>query len=259
MRLRPVPALQDNYIWLCDDGVGALVVDPGVAQPVLDALATDGLRLTAVLLTHHHADHVAGVAGLRARWPDAEVIGPRDERLLDPRRVVGEGDEVVLASPAAVFRVIEIPGHTASHVAYAGEGLLFCGDTLFSLGCGRMFEGTPAQFHESLSRLAALPGDPLVCCGHEYTVANGRFATSVDPRNDVLAERLRAAIRLREEGRPTLPVRLMDECAANPFLRTAEPAILDALTVHFGTPPHDAVEAFAMLRAMKDAYRPAQA
>ncbi len=259
MRLRPVPALQDNYIWLLDDGVDAVVVDPGVASPVVDALAASGLQLKTMLLTHHHADHVGGVAGLLRHWPDAAVIGPRDDRIEGRLRRVCDGDVVNVESPRLDFRVMEIPGHTTSHIAFIGEGMLFCGDTLFSLGCGRMFEGTPAQFHDSLSRLAMLPGDTKVCCGHEYTRANGQFAIAIDPHNAALAERMQAAARKRADGQPTLPARLGDECAANPFLRTGAPAIIDALTLHYGMPPRDGVEAFAWLRALKDAFRPVPA
>jgi hydroxyacylglutathione hydrolase len=215
----PLPALADNYIWLLHDDHGrAIVVDPGEAGPVEAALAERGLRLEAILLTHHHADHIGGAAALRERH-GAAVYAPDDERIAAATRRVGDGDVVSLAEPAAHFEVIAVPGHTLSHVAYVGHGHLFAGDTLFSLGCGRLFEGTPAQMLDSLDRLAQLPEDTLLCCGHEYTEANGRFALTVEPDNPALATRLQDVAALRAEGRPSLPVTLASELATNPFLR----------------------------------------
>ena len=252
--LRALPALRDNYIWMLADATSgcALVVDPGEAQPVLHALAQDGLTLAAILLTHHHADHIGGAAELLARYPDAVIHAPHDERIaLDAHRVA-DGDVVDIAAPAARFEVIEVHGHTRSHVAYHGEGLLFCGDTLFSLGCGRMFEGTPAQMLASLDRLAALPGDTQVCCGHEYTLANAAFALTVEPDNDDLHLRIDAARSQRARGEPTLPARLADERAANPFLRVDN--LADARIPW--PEPHaigaHRVDRFAALRLAKD-------
>lgn len=255
MQLRPLPALLDNYIWLLDDGTSALAVDPGVAGPLLDELSASGLRLTTLLLTHHHADHVGGVAEVLRRYPDVQVFGPRDARIHGRVRTVGEGDRVAVESPRITFDVLEIPGHTATHIAYLGAGMLFCGDTLFSLGCGRMFEGTPAQFQKSLARIAALPGATQVCCGHEYTLANGQFAARIDPHNRALAERIEAATQMRSAAQATLPSRIEDELAANPFLRGDSHAIVDALTLFHGVAPRDEVETFAWLRAMKDKFQ----
>lgn len=252
--LRPLPALSDNYIWLlADEAAGtALVVDPGEARPVLDALAADELTLTAILLTHHHSDHIGGTFELVEHFPDAVVYAPHDDRIANDARRVGDGDTATIASPAARFRVMEVHGHTRSHIAYYGEGLLFCGDTLFSLGCGRLFEGTPAEMLASLDRLAALPGNTQVCCGHEYTLSNAAFAQTVEPDNRTLAARTEAARALRARNAPTLPAVLDEERAANPFLRVD--AIRNERMPWPGgaAPSQNRVDRFAALRLAKD-------
>jgi hydroxyacylglutathione hydrolase len=249
-----VPALSDNYVWVLADASGAaIVVDPGEAEPVRIALAREKLELAAILLTHHHPDHIGGAAQLVAgkRIP---VYAPHDERIAIATQRVADGDRVELSSPGLRFDVIEIPGHTRSHIAYHGHGVVFCGDTLFSVGCGRMFEGTPAQMLASLDRLAALPGDTLVCCGHEYTLANCAFAQTVDPDNPALSNRIVQARALRDRGAPTLPVSIAEERACNPFLRVDADAIIAALP---NAP--DRVGRFAELRRRKDGFRVAAA
>lgn len=252
MRLQALPALRDNYIWtLSRDGADAIVVDPGDAAPVL-AAADAGLQPAAILLTHHHPDHVGGTAALLARWPALPVFAPEDARITVAATRVGQGDAVEVAGWR--FAVLSVPGHTTSHVAYVGHGVVFSGDTLFSLGCGRLFEGTPAQMADSLARLAALPDDTLVCCGHEYTLSNAAFAHAVDPDNAALRQRTEEARAMRDEGQPSVPSTMASERAANPFLRARAPAVRAAVARRLGRAPTDDVEVFAELRRWKDGF-----
>ncbi|HWA11970.1 MAG TPA: hydroxyacylglutathione hydrolase [Burkholderiales bacterium] len=249
--IAPIRAFKDNYIWcLRRDGLAA-VVDPGDAAPVLDYLAAEGLELRAILATHHHPDHVGGNAKLLAKY-SVPVFGPSRESIPGIVHRLSHDDEIVVPGLELRFRVIDVPGHTSGHIAYYGEGLLFCGDTLFSCGCGRLFEGTAAQMHASLSRLAALPPETLVFCAHEYTLSNLRFARAADPDNPAVAEREASARAALERGRPTLPSHLAVELAANPFLRTAEPALAASASRHAGRALSDPVQVFAALRQWKD-------
>lgn len=251
MRLSALPAFADNYIWVLRDSRRALLVDPGEAGPVL-AAAAEGLEPAAILLTHHHPDHCGGVPALLERWPQLPVFAPDDARIGVPCERVGEGDMLRLLDHPV--QVLAVPGHTRSHLAYVVAGHLFCGDTLFSLGCGRMFEGTPAQMLASLQRLATLPGDTRVCCGHEYTLANAAFALNVDAGNPALAARQAEAVRQRGAGLPTVPSSIASERACNPFLRCDAPAVRQSVADRLGHMPSDDVETFATLRSWKDGF-----
>lgn len=256
MNLVALPAFTDNYIWMLHDGRAAVVVDPGDAAPVAQALRADALELVGILVTHHHPDHVGGVDALRPllRGP---VWGPAGEATPEPRIAVADGDTVQVLGRS--FEVMAVPGHTAGHIAFAERGaaaqpLLFCGDTLFSAGCGRMFEGTPAQFHASLQRLAALPADTQVCCSHEYTLSNLRFAAAVEPDNGARQQHQSWCEAQRAAGRPTLPARLGSELAINPFLRCAEPGVVAAARAR-GAADDSGPEVFGALRRWKDGFR----
>jgi len=260
----PVPAFEDNYIWLVSDSRDAVVVDPGDAAPVEAYLARRGWRLTAILLTHHHQDHVGGVKALldsRSAEGGIPVYGPAGERIEHLTQRVTGGDTVRIAHPALELAVIDVPGHTAGHIAYfqpgdqSGTPHLFCGDTLFASGCGRLFEGTPQQMLSSLDALAALPEHTQVHCAHEYTLSNIRFARACEPDNAALLRWSDDAQALRAAGKPTLPTTIGHEKAVNPFLRADVPAIRATLTLQFGTPVSDRLEAFRMMRGWKDKFR----
>lgn len=253
MPLQALPAFADNYIWAVVEAGRTLVVDPGDAAPVLAAVDAGLPSPVVLLLTHHHDDHIGGVTALLERWPDLMVFAPHDARIPDATQRIGDGDRLDVNGWS--FDVLAVPGHTVSHIAFHGHGLLFCGDTLFSLGCGRLFEGSPAQMLASLDRLAALPGETRVCCGHEYTQSNAAFAQAVDPGNTALARRSEEVTAMRRDGRPTLPSTLADERACNPFLRIDAPAVRAAIDARLGAPSSDRVAAFAELRRWKDGFR----
>lgn len=246
----PIPALDDNYIWLIHNGRHAAVVDPGEAGPVLAHLERYRLQLVAVLNTHHHRDHVAGNAELVRRVP-VPVYGPRHENIATITHPVGEGETVHLSELSLELAVLEIPGHTAGHLAYYGANRLFCGDTLFGCGCGKLFEGTPAQMYASLQRLAHLPDETGVYCAHEYTLANIQFALGVEPDNPALAAREQRDRQLRELDLPTLPSTIGLEKATNPFLRCAQPAVAAAAHRWAGHALDNPVEVFSALRTWK--------
>lgn len=257
MNLIPLPAFQDNYLWFLHDGHRAVVVDPGDAQPVMAALQRDGLQLAAILVTHHHQDHVGGVDALREAT-GAPVWGPAHERIPAPFTPLSEGDAVQVLGLG--YRIFDVPGHTAGHIAYYcddmdGRPLLFCGDTLFSGGCGRLFEGTPAQMLASLDKLSALPAQTRVCCTHEYTLANLKFALAVEPGNLQLIRYEERCRQLRSQGQPTLPSTIGQELQVNPFLRTRTAAVAQAVLAHEPATAHDEVAVFAALRQWKNEYR----
>jgi hydroxyacylglutathione hydrolase len=225
----PIPAFKDNYIWLLVRDGRAAVVDPGDAVPVIARLAALHLQLETVLITHHHDDHQGGVEELVARW-QPRVFGPAAESITGCTDPLSGGETIdVLGQDVDV---LPVGGHTRGHLAYFVPGALFCGDTLFGAGCGRLFEGTPAQMHASLARLAALPDDTLVYCAHEYTEANLRFALAVEPDNAMLRERAKRVAALRAKGLSTVPSTLREEKATNPFLRCSEPAVIEAALAH---------------------------
>lgn len=257
MTLIPLPAFNDNYIWVLHDGRRALVVDPGESDGVLKWLGSEGIALDAILVTHHHGDHTGGVDALR-QATGARVIGPSREIVPEPLDRVSDGDTIELLGLR--FEVLDVPGHTAGHIAYHcanvdGRPLLFCGDTLFSAGCGRLFEGTPQQMLTSLDRLAALPDDTRVCCTHEYTLSNLRFARAVDPDNTDLQAYEQHCQSLRERNLPTLPSSIGLEKQINPFLRVRVPALSEAARRHAPETPSNALGVFTTLRAWKNVFQ----
>lgn len=252
MHLEPIPAFEDNYIWAVHDGRTAIIVDPGEAAPILTWLRDRRLALAAILVTHHHRDHCGGLREILERHP-APVYGPAHERIAMVDRPVTEGTPCVVPELGLEFQVLDIPGHTSGHVAYFGNGWLFCGDTIFSCGCGRVFGGTLPDLHASLTRLAGLPPDTLVCCAHEYTLDNIRFAIQVEPDNPQLIAWRATAQALRQVGKPTLPVRLGDEIERNPFLRPHIETVrrrVETLAGH--ALPSDPALVFAAMRQAKD-------
>lgn len=245
-----IPAFKDNYIWLLRRGSRAVAVDPGEAAPVLARLQDGGLQLDAILVTHHHADHQGGVAEL-LRQGQVPVFGPASESITGRSQPLSGGERIRVLGEEC--EVLAVPGHTAGHVAYCLAGRVFCGDTLFGGGCGRLFEGTPAQMAASLARLAALPDATLIHCAHEYTAANLRFALAVEPGNAAVAARIAAVEACRQAGRPSVPSTLAEEKATNPFLRCAEPAVI-AAAQRRQPEAVDPVAVFAALRAWKDVF-----
>ncbi|WP_028081408.1 hydroxyacylglutathione hydrolase [Solimonas soli] len=254
--VQPLPAFTDNYLWLVTQGDEVLVVDPGDAAVVQRHLEAQALRLRAILVTHHHPDHTGGIAALRARW-DVPVYGPRAEaaKIGELSEALDGGDTIDVLG--ARYAVLAVPGHTLGHIAFhdAAAQRLFCGDTLFSAGCGRLFEGTPAQMHASLQTLAALPDATAVHCTHEYTLSNLSFAAAVEPDNADLQARIEEAGRLRAAGRPTLPSTIGAEKRYNPFLRTRVAAVRAAAERQAGSALDGEVAVFAALRRWKDGFR----
>jgi hydroxyacylglutathione hydrolase len=245
-----IPAFKDNYIWLLTRGQRAAVVDPGDAAPVLARLEAEGLTLESILITHHHADHQGGVAALVERWQPT-VFAPESESITGCNRPLLGGERIEVLGQA--FEVLAVPGHTLGHLAYLAPGRLFCGDTLFGAGCGRLFEGTPAQMSASLDILATLPDDTLVYCAHEYTEANLRFAQAVEPDNPALRARVAKVAALRAAGLASVPSTLADEKATNPFLRCGEAAVI-ATARQRGATDMSRTAIFAAIRAWRNVF-----
>jgi hydroxyacylglutathione hydrolase len=258
MNLLALPAFTDNYIWMLHDGQRAVVVDPGDCAPVVRTLETLNLRLSGILVTHHHTDHTGGIPGLMP-WLDGEIYAPQEAIAHDPFvRVCGEESIQLLGRQV---RVLATPGHTLGHVCYLwnetshskSPDILFCGDTLFSAGCGRLFEGTAEQMYGSLSMLSELAAETLVCCAHEYTVGNLRFAASAEPGNSAVISHQAHCLQLRERGQPTLPSSIGLELQINPFLRCTQPDVIDS-ALRRGSPGAHPASVFSTLRQWKNAF-----
>jgi hydroxyacylglutathione hydrolase len=253
IEVTPIPAFSDNYIWLITGNKNyCAVVDPGDAAPVLAVLEEKNLSLEYILITHHHPDHIGGVAELKART-GAGVFGPRDVRIPDQTRSFTQGETVGMPRLAMQLQITEVPGHTSTHIAFHGHDLLFCGDTLFSAGCGRLFEGTPHQMQGSIDMLCRLGADTRMYCAHEYTLSNCEFALEVEPDNPDLIRRMQEVRQKRDRGIPTVPTTLIEESRYNPFLRTREPSVVEAAQKRRpGVRP--GAETFEVIRAWKDAF-----
>ncbi|WAT01279.1 hydroxyacylglutathione hydrolase [Rouxiella chamberiensis] len=251
MNLISIPALQDNYIWLLDDQKGhCVIVDPGEAQPVLDALKQHHLTPTAIMLTHHHGDHVDGVSAIVEQFPAVKVYGPEETARKGARIILKSGDRVEIGG--ANWTIFATPGHTLGHISYYSAPYLFCGDTMFSAGCGRLFEGTPEQMYQSFQQLAELPDDTLVCCAHEYTVSNLKFARSILPDDSDILAHEQTVLDKRKNGQSSLPTTLGLERKINLFLRCNDVDLQKNLNVN--TTITADWQVFAHLRRLKDSY-----
>jgi hydroxyacylglutathione hydrolase len=252
MFISALPAFNDNYLWALHDGHHAAIVDPGDAAIVQAFLHVKNLTLTDILVTHHHADHIGGIAALQKAYPDVRIFGLSHSELDCVTHPVKENDHAQVLG--LDFKVIQTPGHLSSHVSYVSHPLLFCGDTLFSAGCGRIFDGTPEQLFNSLNKLKALPGDTQVYCAHEYTEANLKFALHIEPGNTAVLNYMAHVKKLRAAGTPTIPTQLDIECAVNPFLRCDTIALQERLATLAGIKIDSPLAAFTCLRALKDTF-----
>lgn len=248
----PIKAFNDNYIWCLHNQTHSVVVDPGDAAPVIAYCQDNQLTLSGILITHHHWDHTGGIDALLAAFPNIPVYGPQNKEIKQITVRLSQGDNVELANLGVKFSVLEVPGHTLDHIAYYGDTGLFCGDTLFSAGCGRLFEGTPQQMFDSLAKLTALPADTAVYCTHEYTMANIAFAEAVEPNNQALMAYKNWAMQQRKKNTPTLPSSIQKELAVNPFLRCDSPELVTNVSQNLGTRLISKQETFASLRSWKD-------
>ncbi|HEY9050779.1 MAG TPA: hydroxyacylglutathione hydrolase [Gammaproteobacteria bacterium] len=252
--ITPIPAFADNYIWMIRNADSSHVafVDPGEAHRVIQRVEAEQLIPVAILITHHHGDHIGGVRQLLERFPDIKVYGPANESITAISHKLKEGDRVELPELNARFQVLDVPGHTRGHIAYYGHDALFCGDTLFACGCGRLFEGTAEQMERSLSKIAALPPNTLVYCAHEYTLDNIGFAKWVEPNNEDLMLRDEMDMARQEKGVPTVPSTLDQELKTNPFLRYKVPEVKQAVENHVGRTLKTDAEVFGAIREWKD-------
>jgi len=248
----PIKAFNDNYIWCLHNKTQCSVVDPGDAAPVLAYCQDNQLTLSAIIITHHHWDHTGGIDALLAAFPNIPVYGPQNKNIKQITVRLSQGDDIELAQLGVKFSILEVPGHTLDHIAYYGDIGLFCGDTLFSAGCGRLFEGTPQQMFASLSKLTALPADTAVYCTHEYTMANIAFAEAVEPNNQALIDYKRWVNQQRAENTPTLPSNIQRELDVNPFLRCHSAELVANVSQNMGAMLASEQEIFASLRSWKD-------
>lgn len=254
VRVDPIPAFGDNYIWCLHNKAHAWLVDPGEAPPVLNYLQSEALILEGILITHHHPDHIGGVKKLLEQYPDISVIGPVSTRIPNLTQEVTEGEKVTLSKLDCVLSVLEVPAHTKEHIAYYGAPGLFCGDTLFSAGCGRLFEGTPEQMHHNLRRFAELPDQTQVFCAHEYTQSNNQFALAILQDDTDFKEHQHHVAMMRNAGKPTIPTTIGQEKRVNPFMRVHEQKVADAVAKHTQTPLKDEIDVFAAMRHWKDTF-----
>lgn len=254
-KIYPIPAFSDNYIWAIHDvnNNNLTVVDPGDAKPVLSYLEKQQIKLSAILITHKHWDHIGGVTALKKRFPEIEIYGPQHSSS-DVTHPVQENDEVHLKEFQLTFKVLETPGHTLDHIAYFGDNLLFCGDTLFSAGCGRVFEGTMPQMYASLKKLVALPDETLIFCAHEYTLNNLQFALTIEPQNKAIQKQMKKIEQLRQNNQVSLPSTIGAEKTFNPFVRCEEKALQHAIKEKFKGPFNDPIDFFTQVRQLKDKF-----
>ena len=252
LKIRPIKAFEDNYIWCLTNGETCAVVDPGDAKPVIRFCSRNNLTLTDILITHHHSDHTGGVNDLLQAFENVTVYGPQNPQIQSITQRLQAGDNVQLPSLDVEFKVLEVPGHTLDHIAYVGSCGLFCGDTLFSAGCGRLFEGTPEQMYQSLGQLTALADDTKVYCTHEYTLANIKFAQAAEPNNEELLNYKGWAESQRVDLKPTLPSTIGQQKAINPFLRASSEEVIQHAEHYAGRTLATPESVFTALRAWKD-------